>query len=228
MPKSERIIRCNSSIGNNQLRCRCPVAPHFEKAWSNLGEAFRQTGKFDEAITCLLRALQLNPNDSEAENTLGNTIFQKGPTALALPHYERVVQLNPSTPEPHNMIGTLHLIKGDQRSALAEYQKAYFLNPKNVIYANNVAWILATSSDRSLRDGKKALELVKQAISEGGEKPAMLRTLAAAESAVGNYREAVMSANHAMKLATAEANAQLCEELRNEIRLYQAGKAVWE
>ena len=56
---------------------------------------------------------------------------------------------------------------------------------------NNLAWLLATSSDASIRDGNRAIELAKQAVQLSGGKDAdYLRTLAAAYAETGRFAEA--------------------------------------
>jgi len=202
------------------------IDPGLPSAYCNLGEALRQVGRLDAAITSLQRALELNPNDADAENNLANTIFQKGSPDLALPHYKRAVQLDPSIPEAHNMIGTLELMRGNQEFALSEFQKAREIRPQNITYANNVAWILATSPNPSLRDAKSALMLAQKNSTISGGQPATLRTLAAAQAAVKNYSDALVTASRAMELAKSQENSELSRALLYEITLYQAGKAL--
>ena len=204
------------------------IDPKLPSALSNLGEALRQTGRLDEALSSLKYAAELNPKDPDAQNNLANTLFQKGAPDQALSHYERALQLKPSIPEAHNMIGTLKLIKGDQKTALSEFQQALALNPENLTYMNNVAWILATSPDGTLRNAQGALELAQRGVKLSKGQPDLLRTLAAAQAAVKNYRDAVTTAKRAMELATSQGNKELPERLRNEITLYQSGSSLGE
>ena len=61
--------------------------------------------------------------------------------------------------------------------------------PKNSGVLNNLAWVLATSPDDNLRDGKRAIELAKQACEVTEYKQAhILSTLAAGYAEIGRLR----------------------------------------
>jgi hypothetical protein len=56
---------------------------------------------------------------------------------------------------------------------------------------NNYAWALATLPDDTLRDGPKAVEVARAALTQMGERdPAFLDTLAAAHLEAGEYEAA--------------------------------------
>ena len=204
------------------------INPDFENAHNNLGEALRLKGEYVQALAHLHRALELKPDDAEAENNLANTLFQQGSLDLALPHYQRAVLINPSMPEAHNIIGSVTLMKGDQKTALSEFQIASMLKPENFNYSNNVAWLLATSPDKSLRNGDQALKIATQAVKLSRGNAALLRTLAAAYASTGRFADALQTAKSAMSLATFQGNRWLMENLQNEIALYESGKAIGE
>ena len=86
------------------------------------------------------------------------------------------------------------------------------------------AWLLATSPERSLRNGDEAVELARRAVRLAGDRdPALLGTLAASYAEAGRFAEAVAAAQRALDAATARGNAALCETLRARIKLYQSG-----
>ena len=131
-------------------------------------------------------------------------------------------------PEAHNIIGSVTLMKGDQKTALSEFQIASMLKPENFNYSNNVAWLLATSPDKSLRNGDQALKIATQAVKLSRGNAALLRTLAAAYASTGRFADALQTAKSAMSLATFQGNRWLMENLQNEIALYESGKAIGE
>jgi Flp pilus assembly protein TadD len=121
-------------------------------------------------------------------------------------------------------LGIAFAKKGQQTEAIAHFQKALETDPNDAEACNNLAWLLATTSDSSLRDGAKALALAQHAGELAGrEDPMILQTLAAAEAETGNYREAIASARRALELAVKQKNDPLAGKLRTEIRLYEAG-----
>ena len=92
---------------------------------------------------------------------------------------------------------------------------------------NQAAWLMATSSDASLRNGADAVELARRAVQLVGERePTTLDTLAAAYAEAGRFPEAVATARKAIELANQQNARVLADTLRARIALYQAGKPV--
>jgi hypothetical protein len=88
--------------------------------------------------------------------------------------------------------------------------------------ANNLAWLLATCPDRSLRDGARALTLARQASAHSHDQnPLILGTLAAAYAETGQRAEALATAQRALQLALAQDNPALAHMLESQIRQYK-------
>ena len=108
--------------------------------------------------------------------------------------------------------------------AITHYQKALQIKSDNAEAQNNLAWVLATALQASLRNGHQAVELAQQANQlAGGENPIILRTLAAAYAEAGRFSDAQRSAQKAMALARAAGQSDLVEQLNGELKLYTAG-----
>jgi hypothetical protein len=124
----------------------------------------------------------------------------------------------------HNGLGTALLLKGRAAEALSHYQEALQIQPANAKAKNNLAWLLATCADASLRNGAKAVELARQANEQsGGSNPGILDTLAAALAEAGRFSDATQTAQKAMELAQAAGQQDLVEELKGELKRYEAG-----
>jgi hypothetical protein len=94
----------------------------------------------------------------------------------------------------------------------------------NHIALNNVAWILATRPETSLRNGADAVKYAERANElTHWENPSFLDTLAAAYAQAGRFSDALKTARHALKLAEQQPNSALVEALKREIKLYEAG-----
>jgi hypothetical protein len=89
--------------------------------------------------------------------------------------------------------------------------------------------MLATSSDTSIRDGAKAVQLSELANRlSGGDDPLILHTLAAAYAEDRQFAKAVEVAQHALDIAETNGISSLAESLRNKLALYQAGTPYHE
>ena len=123
-------------------------------------------------------------------------------------------------------LGSALLAKGRVVDAIAQYQEALRLAPENVAAESNLAWLLATSSDPSLRNGPEAVVLAEQASrSSDGKMPLVLRILAAAYAEAGRFSEARETAHEALRAADDQGNSALSDFLRKEIALYESGQA---
>jgi tetratricopeptide (TPR) repeat protein len=80
---------------------------------------------------------------------------------------------------------------GDHAAAVKDFEKAYAADPKDTGMLNNYAWVLATSPDDAVRDGKRAIELATKACELTEYKQThILSTLAAAYAEAGDFAKA--------------------------------------
>jgi tetratricopeptide (TPR) repeat protein len=203
------------------------IAPRSAEAQFNLGKALGLKGKPDEAIPRYEIAVQLEPDFLPAQLSLANALLQQGQADLAVPHFQKVLEARPNDAGLHLNLGLCFFQMGRMQEAKEEYEKALAIAPANPGIQNNLAWLLATCPAASLRDGDKAVELARQANAlTGGEKPLILRTLAAALAQAGRFPEAVETAQHASALAEAQSIPGLARQIQSESNLYHAGKPV--
>jgi hypothetical protein len=88
----------------------------------------------------------------------------------------------------------------------------------------NLAWLLATCSDASFRNGAKAIQLARQADQLSGAGNALvLRTLAAGYAEAGQFEKAIESGRAATRLAQVQGDNSLAGELEQEMALYELG-----
>jgi protein O-mannosyl-transferase len=200
------------------------IKPDYAEARLNLAKALMQKGRADEAITEYQNALWINPDVAEAQFNLGNALRQKGRVDEAITQFQQALQIKPDFAEAHYNLGNAFLQKGRVAEAISQYQQALQINSADTAVQNNLAWLLATCAEASLRNGNKAVELARQANAlTGGENPIILHTLAAAFAEAGRFPEAVETAKRALRLAGAQSNTRLAGQLQSEIKLYQAG-----
>ncbi len=89
-------------------------------------------------------------------------------------------------------LGVARASLGDMRGAVRALEQAIEITPDDWRPLNNLAFMLATSSDPAIQDGARAVELASKATElTGAELPATLGTLAAAYARAGDFQEAV-------------------------------------
>ena len=148
----------------------------------------------------------------------------KGAWRTLSPISKQALKLQPNLAEAHNGLANALLRQGRVAEAVTHYQAAVAAVPNHPYLLNNLAWVMATCPDASVRNGARAVELAQQAErASGGKDPALLGTLAAAYAEAGRFPDAVATAQRALNLATAQTNAPQVETLRGRLKLYQSG-----
>jgi tetratricopeptide (TPR) repeat protein len=125
---------------------------------------------------------------------------------------------------------------GEHAKAKADFKKALEVEPKESGLLNNYAWVLATSPDDDVRDGKLAVELATKACEETNyEESHILSTLAAAYAETGDFdkavewsRKAIAAFEKQREAAIAAGNQEkvddLSKELQEELASFEAKK----
>jgi protein O-mannosyl-transferase len=189
----------------------------------NLGDALSRKGQPDEAIVHYDEAIKSEPNYADAYYDRGNILFAEGHIDEAMADWEKTLQIRPDDADAHTCLGNALLRRGSVKEAVAQYENAIALAPQDPHSRINMAWVLATAPDASIRDGIKAVEFAQQAMElSGGNDPKFLRTLAAAYAESGRFSEAITTAKQAMMTATMQGKAALAHVLYGDVELYRA------
>lgn len=87
-----------------------------------------------------------------------------------------------------------------------------------------LAWILATTSDDALRDGRESLAVLQPLMKDFGNDPLGLSTVAAAQAEVGRYAEAVVAAERALALVRASGDKGAEALFEKRLAQYRANR----
>jgi Tfp pilus assembly protein PilF len=205
-----------------QYREALALQPESADVCERFGDALFRKGRLDEAIIQYQKALEIKPDSAEAHNNLGYCFFQMGRVDDAIVQYRRAIELQPIFVPAYNNLGNAFRRNRMGAEAKACYQKAIELQPQFTPARINLAWLLATWPEPSVRNGGKAVALAEKANQLAKDKdPLILRTLAAAYAETERFPEAVSTAKQALVLAVAQTNTGLTSALQAEIELYQ-------
>jgi len=199
------------------------IQPAYADAHYDLGKVLRKEGRLDEAVAQYRKALEIAPEHVDALNNLGNALALKGEDAAAIAQYKKALEIQPGQAAAHYNLGNVLVKDGRLNEAVAQYRQALEINPDQLDAQNNLAWLLATTSDPSLRDGAKAVELAARANQlSGGGNAVILRTLAAAYAEEGSYGLAAATARRGLESAAGQKQDALAATLQKDIKLYDA------
>jgi protein O-mannosyl-transferase len=200
--------------------------PHYDVGSAfvqmNLADALARKGQSNEAMVHFDEALKLQPNYADAYYNRGSVLFAQDRIDEAMADWEKALQIQPNDADAHTGLGNALLRQGSLKEAIAHYEKASALSPQDSHSRNNIAWVLATSSDPSIRDGARAIEFAQQAVMlSGGRDPHFVRTLAAAYAESGRFSEAIAAAEQAIAIAALQGKSELANTLKKDIILYR-------
>ncbi|MDG2383267.1 MAG: tetratricopeptide repeat protein [Pirellulaceae bacterium] len=198
--------------------------PSHRQSHIELGRVLNRLEKFDLAADHFEKALERRQNDPELRFKLGMARLKSGAPDEAIRQLIQAVELRPSAATYHQ-IGNIYHAQGQLKDALEHYSKAVEINRDFYPAVNNLAWTLATSSDASLRDGQRAVELAERVCSRPASRdPSNLDTLAAALAEAGQYEDAVATIKEAIRKAKTAGDLNASRSMERRLLLYQEDK----
>jgi tetratricopeptide (TPR) repeat protein/peroxiredoxin len=98
------------------------LSPTHMIALDNLGSAYRQQKRWDDARKTYERALEVSPNDAEANYGLGMVFAQNDDNARAFDSLQKALKIRPVYPEALNNLGILYLRTQRRDQAVASFE----------------------------------------------------------------------------------------------------------
>jgi tetratricopeptide (TPR) repeat protein len=200
--------------------------PRWAQGWLELGDAVEQRGDLPGALRHYQEGLRLNPKHAKGQASLGRVLLYLGRPLEARMAFQRARELGIDSGELYTLLGVTAQLLGRDADAVSEHRKALERDPDLISAANNLAWLLATSRDPSLREPGEAVRLAELAVEKRQIPDAgFLDTLAVSYAADGRFDDAVNAASRAAELAEQTGPASLEREIRGRIPLFRAHRA---
>jgi tetratricopeptide (TPR) repeat protein len=174
-----------------------------------LANLYQQDERPRKAIDVFSAILDRDPNNAAVLRSRGDALLSVGDHTSAIDDYKRAIK----------MVGALD---DEQRKASVDLSGIL----------NNLAWVLSTSPNESIRDGERAVELGLEAAELTEFKEAhILSTLAASYAENGDFEKAIEWSSKAVERAKEQIaegkdpkQVQL-EQLEKELESYRKGEA---
>jgi tetratricopeptide (TPR) repeat protein len=162
---------------------------------SAAGNAYLATGKTNEAITELTRALEIAPNSDEAYRRLAAAYRESGRSEQAVQMHLKAIEKNPYYWLNHSALGGTYWRLGQYRKAADEFKRVIEIEPDNVNGYNDLgAMYLQTAQYQAAADAfRKALSLVATADTWSN--------LGVAYAWLGKFQDALAASQKAVEMA---------------------------
>lgn len=166
--------------------------PKQELACVHLGYIYLEKRDYDRALANCNEAIRLAPNYGRAYAYRGRAYSRKGDSAKAMADFDEAIQLEPDNAATWSERGHGYIQENQWSNAVVDFRHALTLAPASSHSLNELAWLLATSPDPSVRDGGEAVRLATQACTATNWKTSTyLDTLAAAYAESRDFEKAV-------------------------------------
>jgi tetratricopeptide (TPR) repeat protein len=180
--------------------------------------------KYEPAIEDMKFLVAGIPDEPMFKNSLAMLYNSADMPRKAIRIYDEVLTDDPDDVSALRGRGDSRLSTGEHNLAADDYEKALKLDENDDGVLNNLAWVLATSPDDAVRNGKRSLELSLKAAELTEYKQAhILSTLAASYAEIGDFENALKWSEKSVELA--EPGRQF-DDLNKELASYQR-KEAW-
>ncbi len=185
-------------------------------------------GRVSDAISDLQTLLRSQPNNLNLQVQLARYYIVDSRPRKAINVLDQLIEKNKGVPDAYRTRADAHLNIGKHAEAIQDYEEAIKLEPDSKDLLNNLAWVLATSPNDEVRDGKRSVELATKACELTDYQEAhILSTLGAGYAETGDFENAIKWSSKAVELGREQKNPQL-EQLETEVETYKAGKPFRE
>jgi tetratricopeptide (TPR) repeat protein len=180
--------------------------------------------KYLKAIGDIEQLLAEDPKNADLRMQIAAYYVADKRPSKAIEVYTAILSDDPSYWQALRGRGDALLSISKQVEAIADYEAGLKLKPDSDGLLNNLAWVLATSPDEKLRDGKRSIELATKAVELTQEKAAhILSTLASGYAETGDFETALKWSTKAVETSTEDEER---EQLKKEVESYQK-KEPW-
>ncbi len=205
--------------------------PGNERAHGNLGAVLAARGDYAKARVALEAAVRLDPSYSDPKLYLGIILASQGEFVRAADELRWAAEHHPRRALASFWAGIAFERVHGLRRAIDYYQVVLSIDPDHASARNNLAWLLATCPDSSLRNASRALSLIEPVYQAQPQVGELRDTYAACLAATGQYALAVELASKlaadAARLAAhtqQEVDRQLAAMLEARLARYQQAR----
>jgi tetratricopeptide (TPR) repeat protein len=190
------------------------------KAHYSLGVMAASTGNWPPAVEHFAAAVRYQPNYVEGRLALADAQRRSGHAQASLPEYEEAVKINPRAVQ--GRLGyAMSLV------ALRRYDKArdwldesVKLHPDEPLLLHALARLLATAPDDRVRDGRRAMAMVKE-LMKGVKSTDLGETMAMTAAELGNFEEAAAIQRGVIGAAEKAGLRDAVLRMQANLRLYE-------
>lgn len=173
-----------------------PLIPPKAGSYFWLGTAYHRNSQYQEAISALKRAIELDHAATDFYTMLAASHRELKQYADAVAAAKRSIEIKPSD-FAYGVLASIHARQKQYEEAMAAYRKAIELNPKNISHYHHLSNLYSEKEDFS-----GAIAVNQQAQAAAPENADIPYTISTFYMYMGKYDEAIGSLNRSISLRT--------------------------
>ncbi|MCF7951794.1 MAG: fused MFS/spermidine synthase [Spirochaetaceae bacterium] len=185
---------------------------------NNIGFLLHQEGRTEQAIKHYKKALGLKPDFARARGNLAGAYTALGNNNAALRHFEKLAENHPDMTEARLNAAMIYYRRQNPEKAVSHLRRALQTDPEAVGALNMLAWILATTGDKTIKNPEHAVSYAQKACSLKQQDAALLFTLSVAHAEARQFTRALDSAKSALARARNAGQHKIARVIENHIR----------
>ncbi|MFP4511216.1 MAG: tetratricopeptide repeat protein, partial [Spirochaetaceae bacterium] len=150
-----------------------------------MGSVHSSAGRYDRAARSFEKAVEIEPDNIEAQNNLGVAYRQLGEFAKALAAVEQALAIRSDRSDVYYNLGNIHKSLGNFEDAKASYEKAIELDPTFALAYNNLGTLLHQNGDP-----REALRVLRAGLQVDANHPKLHYNLGLVYESLGELEEA--------------------------------------
>ncbi len=183
------------------------------------------------AASALTEAFDLRPIEVALVTDLALVYSESGDFKNALRFFRLARRLSPNELGFTRIIGVCYFLTGHDKEAIEEFQKVIDKSSRDYATKLMLAWILATSPEDQLRDGKRAMKIVKPIYDVFGDTEVVFKEVYAAVLAEnGDLRAAKFEQQEAVDLQRSKVRgsdqSKYLEGMQQRLKTYRSEKPI--
>lgn len=136
-------------------------APDSPRVQNNLGSAYNEINRNEEAIALYKKAITIKPDYPEARYNLGNAYKDMNRLEEAIASYQRATKVRPDYVQAYYNLGNAYKVLDKWEEAISSYKRAIEIKVDHERAYNNLGLVYAdiNKKDKAVTAYKKAIEI---------------------------------------------------------------------
>lgn len=203
-----------------EYRTAVRLQPGMARAHLGIGVVLETRGQDREAIDAFTTAVGYDPASVEARFSLANALRRGGRVRESLPQYEEILRLDPAFSQARFGLAMGLVRLGRHQEARAALERGVRDFPDQPGFPHALARLLAGSPDDRVRDGSRALALLRDLL-QGPRTLALSETMAMTLAETGSFDEAVAWQRDALDFARRAEPSAVVARIEANLRRYE-------